>query len=147
MTAMFLYESLEQSWKRDTQGPLVFGKNIFKVFILVDMAMAFRVLHGTWADPEGGKGSGPPPPPPKKKNHKNIGFLSNTAPDPLKNHRATKPAFNVGPYNWCFAGGTIMVIVVFGSSIPSSTKNRGTLSNWTPSDKTFWIRACGIKNL
>ena len=32
-------------------------------------------------------------------NHKNIGhigFLSNTDPDPLKNHKATKPAFNGG---------------------------------------------------
>ena len=25
-----------------------------------------------------------------------VGFLSNTGPDPLKNHKATKPAFNVG---------------------------------------------------
>ena len=39
------------------------------------------------------RGSGPPPP---LNNHKNIGFLSNTGPDPLKNHKATKPAFNVG---------------------------------------------------
>ena len=33
------------------------------------------------------------------KNHKNVGFLSNTYtdPDPLKNHKAAKPAFNVGP--------------------------------------------------
>ena len=31
------------------------------------------------------------------KNHKAIGFLSNTGPDPLKNHKATKPAFSVGP--------------------------------------------------
>ena len=30
------------------------------------------------------------------KNHKNIGFLSNTGPDPLENHKATKQAFNVG---------------------------------------------------
>ena len=30
-------------------------------------------------------------------NHKNIGFLSNTGPDPLKNHKATKPAFKVEP--------------------------------------------------
>ena len=30
------------------------------------------------------------------KNHKNIGFLSKTGPDPLKNHEATKPAFNYG---------------------------------------------------
>ena len=33
------------------------------------------------------RGSGGPPP---QKNHKNIGFLSNTSPDPLKNHKATK---------------------------------------------------------
>ena len=51
------------------------------------------------ADPEdggggggGGRGSGP-----TLKNHKNIGFLSNTGPGPLKYHRATKPAFNIGP--------------------------------------------------
>ena len=34
---------------------------------------------------------------PLLKNHKNKGFLRNTGPDPLKNHKATKPAFNVGP--------------------------------------------------
>ena len=43
----------------------------------------------------GGGGAGGENPP--LKNHKNIGFLSNTSPDPLKNHKATKPAFNVGP--------------------------------------------------
>ena len=30
-------------------------------------------------------------------NHKAIGFLSRTGPDPLDNRKATKPAFNVGP--------------------------------------------------
>ena len=35
--------------------------------------------------------------PPPLKDPKNIGFLSNTGPDPLKNHKVTKPAFNVGP--------------------------------------------------
>ena len=30
------------------------------------------------------------------KNHKNIEFLSNTGPDPLKNYKDTKLAFNVG---------------------------------------------------
>ena len=34
---------------------------------------------------------------PTLKNHKNIEFLSNTCPDPLNNHKATKPAFNFGP--------------------------------------------------
>ena len=46
------------------------------------------------ADPEGGGGQGAWTP---LKNHKNIGFLSNTCPDSLKNHKATKPEFNVGP--------------------------------------------------
>ena len=46
-------------------------------------------------DLEGGGGwAGDPVP---LKNCKNIGFLSNSGPDPLKNHEATKPAFNVGP--------------------------------------------------
>ena len=40
----------------------------------------------------GGRGSGP-----TVKNHKTIGFLSNTGADPVKNHKATKPAFNVEP--------------------------------------------------
>ena len=40
----------------------------------------------------GDRGSGP-----HLENHKNIGFLSNPGTDPLKNHKATKPAFNVGP--------------------------------------------------
>ena len=44
----------------------------------------------TCADPERGTGGPHPPPPPK--NHK-----INTGSDLLKNHKATKPAFNVGP--------------------------------------------------
>ena len=31
------------------------------------------------------------------KKHKNIGYLSDTDPDPQKNHKATKSSFNVGP--------------------------------------------------
>ena len=38
----------------------------------------------------GGQGARPP------ENLKAIGFLSNTGLDPLKNHKATKPVFNVG---------------------------------------------------
>ena len=40
-----------------------------------------------------GRGSGPP----VKNKKKIIGFLSNTRPDSLKIHKATKPTFNVGP--------------------------------------------------
>ena len=62
----------------------------------------------TWADPQGGQGVRTP-----LNNHKSIGFLSNTAgPDPLKNQKATKPAFNVGtigsPAKCRFAGGPMM---------------------------------------
>ena len=54
----------------------------------------------TSANPEGDRG------PPPLKNHKNIGFLSNTGHDPLRTR--------------------IPLIVVFGSSIPSSTKKLET---------------------
>ena len=45
-----------------------------------------------------------------------IGFPINTGPDPLKNHKATKPEFNFGhhrhanekPFKWIFAGGPMM---------------------------------------
>ena len=47
----------------------------------------------SWADPERGQGVQTPPPEKSQK----IGFLSNTGPDLMKNHKATKPAFNVGP--------------------------------------------------
>ena len=47
--------------------------------------------HG-WIQREGDRGPGP-----QMKNHKNIGFPSKTGSDPLKNHKATKPAFNGEP--------------------------------------------------
>ena len=63
-----------------------------------------RIQRGTW-------GSRPP-----LKITKNIGFLSNSGPDPLKNHKATKPVFNVGlllarqqnAIEWRFTGGPMM---------------------------------------
>ena len=45
------------------------------------------ILKYACADPEGGQGVRTPPPP---ENHKDIGFLSNTGPDPIENHKATK---------------------------------------------------------
>ena len=63
----------------------------------------------------GGQGSGPPPP---LKNHKNIGFLSNTGPDPLKIHKLPSQHSMLGhhqpvpvsetPFKWRFAGRPVM---------------------------------------
>ena len=69
--------------------------------------------YGTSADPEG---SGSPSIHTPLKTHKNIGFPSNT-----ENHKATKPAFNVGPSSARQRNG-IKLIVAFGSSLPSLTK-------------------------
>ena len=48
-----------------------------------------------WVDQEGWGGAGVLPPP--LQNHKNIGFLSNTGPDPLNSHTAIKLAVGVVP--------------------------------------------------
>ena len=62
------------------------------VYRFIDSLHAGKFCMG---DPEGGdRGFGPRSP---MKNHKNIGFLCNIRPDTLKNHKATKPAYNVGP--------------------------------------------------
>ena len=86
-----------------------------------------RLCVCAWTDPEGTERTGGPDPPPLK-NHNTIGFPSNTGLDPQKNHKVTKPAFNVGPsyvrqaFRWRADVGPLMV--VFGSSLPSSTKNQ-----------------------
>ena len=70
---------------------LVVRKPVFRVRNLVRLepacsgTEAVHDIHG-WV--ERGRTGGP-----LKKNHKNIGFLSNTGPDLMKNHKATKPAF------------------------------------------------------
>ena len=104
------------------------------------------------ADPEGGGAGGPDPPP--LKNHKNIGFSSNTGPDSLKNRGyqasiqcwaiiGTPAKRHLMAFRWRADDGPL--IVVLGSAIPSSTKEKqqkNCCQNWTRSEKTFWIRAC-----
>ena len=102
---------------------------------------------------EGGTG-GPDPPPPPLKNHKNIGFLNNICSDTLKNHKASKPALNVGS-SWacqqkaismafCWRADDSLLIVVFGSSLPSSAQNKQekNVVKFGPPLTKLWIRAC-----
>ena len=88
---------------------------------------------------QGGVGVDRGPDPPLE-NYKAIGFLSNTGLDPLKNHKATRPAFNVGPSSacqphagrpaTCWQADDGLLLVVFGSSLPSSTNKMSELSCW-----------------
>ena len=55
------------------------------------MISAFTMSNVGGSRAAGDRGSGHP-----LKNHQNLGILSNTGPVPLENHKATKPAFNVG---------------------------------------------------
>ena len=64
-------------------------KNIY-VFLSLSV---FNNLMCIMGRSRGGGGGGGPDPPEKSQN---IEFLGNPGPDPLKNHKATKPAFN-GP--------------------------------------------------
>ena len=101
----------------------------------------------------GDRGSGPP-----LKNHKNIGFLSNTGLDPLKITNLPSQQSMLGhhrhasetPFKWRFAGGPMMARFIYWYLDPlcphqlKRNKNKRS-QNWTPSEKTFWIRAwCSI---
>ena len=87
-------------------------------------------MHLAWADPEGGgQGSGPP-----LKNHKNIGFHSNTVPDSLKKSQSYQASIQcwatIAPpakrylmvFCWWADDGPLLVL--FGSSLPSSAKRK-----------------------
>ena len=98
----------------------------------------------------GGKGSGPHPPPGKLKN---IVFLSILVRVPWKITKLPSQFSMTGhhrpasetPFKWRFASGPIMapLLVVFVSPPPPPYQLKTFLqSSWTPSDKTFWIRAC-----
>ena len=96
--------------------------------------------RSAWADPEGGTGG-----PDLLENHKNIGFLSNTGPDPRK---------------WQSYQASIQCRVIIGTpakrhlngvslagqwwpaySVIWILSKKRLLQSWTPSGKTFCIRA------
>ena len=54
-----------------------------------------------------------------------LGFLINTGPDPMKNHKATNPAFK--------------------TRRRKNNNNKKRSQKWTPSENSFWIRACHVR--
>ena len=78
----------------------------------------------------GRRAGGVNPPPPEKT--QNIGVSGNTGLDPLKNHKATKPAFNVRPddhrhasktpFKWRFAARPMMAPFILSSLKTSVVK-------------------------
>ena len=75
----------------------------------------------------GDRGSGPRP-----EKSQNKGFLSNTGPDPLNNHKATKQVFNVGP-SWARqqnaiygkgADGSLLLLFGIGEHYFSDIQNK-----------------------
>ena len=68
----------------------------------------------------GNRGSGPSPEKLQK-----IVFLSNTGPDPLKDHKAAKPGFVTGPTS---ARQRNAILVLFGSSFPLSKRSWSSLA-------------------
>ena len=98
------------------------------------------VLHRyTCVDREGDRGPDPPPPPPEKSHKYRVS--SQCWSGSHENHKAAKPAFNVGPSSARQRNAIYgSLIVVFRSSLPLSTKK--ITSKLDTPDKTFWIRAC-----
>ena len=73
------------------------------------------------------------------------GVLSNTGSDPLKITKLYQSSIQC----WAIIGPPAKrhlndgpLIVVFGSFLPHQTKKK-LCQSWIPTDKTFWIRACG----
>ena len=102
-------------------------------FICLFVILVINLFYkGDISGSRGGGGGRRSRPSPLLKNHKNIGFLGNTGPDPLTNHKATKPAFNIGSssarqrnailmaFRWRANVGPL--IVVFGSSLQHQRK-------------------------
>ena len=92
----------------------------------------------------GGVTGAPCPPPPPPKNHKNIGFSSNTGPDPLKNHSyqasiqclaiiGTPAKRHLMAFRWRADGCPL--IVILGSCLPSSTTNKNVVKVRPPLTK------------
>ena len=84
--------------REDTLQSTSFGEGVLNFLSCIPTTFSKQAVKAlvrpcvcAWVD-QWGRGYRPP-----LKNHNTMGFPSNTGPDPQKNHKVTKPAFNVGP--------------------------------------------------
>ena len=91
----------------------------------------------------GGGAGGPDPTSPEKsqKITKMQGFLSNTGPDPLKITKLQSHIQCLNGVRWRADDGMLIVVCGFWI-LPLIINEKKSCQSWTPSDKTFWIRAC-----
>ena len=78
---------------------------------------------------------------PLVKHHKNIGFLRKYWTRFHKNHKATKPEFNVGPISARQRNAILMALsgILILSPLINQIKNEKNRQSLTPSDQTIWI--------
>ena len=97
----------------------------------------------------GDRESGPP-----LENNKNIGFLSNTDPDPLKITKLPIQQSSwaiIGPPAIRHLNGVLLAVRRWPTNsgiwiLPPLIKlKKKHCQSWTPSDKTFWIRASFLR--
>ena len=81
-------------------------------------------------------GTGGPDPPPPPENEKNVRFLSNTGPDPLKNHKATKPVI-IGSPAKCHINGVSLANLQRYLDPLSPHQLKTKLSNLDPRCQNF----------
>ena len=133
---MNLFLSAEHYWMQ-----FILNIGITHVFLFINNC---RVP--TCADPEGGQGIRTPP----LKNHKFIGFPRNPGLDPRKITKLPSqhsmwaiigPPANAISMAFCWQADKCPLLVVFGASLPLKKKLK-PYQSWTPTDRTFWIRAC-----
>ena len=135
---MYMYPSDLNGWA------LQLIEHVFKTASVTPSASGLPhdwIMRGTG-------GSDPPP----LENYKAIGFLTNIGPDPLGNHKTTKPAFNVGhhrhtsetPFTWRFACGPMMACLYIFFLYPLSFHQLKKNVVKVELPLTFWIRACAV---
>ena len=123
-------------WVNKNSKQPVFTKLVSKLMRLVLIAyMTKHQGYKTFMGGSRGVGTGGPNPPEKSQKYR---FFSNIGPDRLKNHKATKPAFNVGPILAHFD------LYLDQSSrlhhLKNKTKKKPRQS-WTPTGKTCMLNS------